>query len=363
MLLGGGGRRVCGGGGLRGVLHGPGQGSAVLQCFAAMRHGAHLLLLLLAVAMLGALGQGQGQGQGSSGGDQETDSSIEAAGVSVNVRGQSGKMTLTIPGADLANPNVVECQMVALRQLDESGNTLGAGGADKQSFNSFATQTFSFSDPLETTYEGLRVSEIEFQSVLGGGSRVNIRTMIFLESGTIAVGDDTFQVTQGAVKFNVELSEWSWCGDQGVSCTNADGVGDAVELDLDMYARGNTPEMKAEGAASSTYELGGGPELVLLSTFSADGGAQWREMPSGYPAVDGSVFTLRFPRWDAGQSVLYDPIIQYSTGQVAQGGDCTPLATDPAQSCEAGTRCDESTNKCVADCEQYGSTECSGSCV
>ena len=367
-----------------------------------MQHIIHLLLLLLLFAVLSVSAQGQGRGQGQDQGQgqgqgqgqeqdagqlaegescdpaateagerceagttcdsstnecvpdspEETEGSIAAAGVRVQVRGQSGKMTLTADGDGGENPTVVECQMVALRQVDESGNTLGAGGSEKQSFNSFATQTFTFSEPFDTTYQGLAVSEIEFESVLARSSNVNIRTMIFKEGGTLEVGDDTFQVTQGAVKFNVELSSWSWCGDDGVSCVNADGVGAAVELDLDMYARGNTPEIKAATAGSSSYTLGGGPELVLLSTFSIDGGTEWVQMPDGFPSVDGSVFTLKFPRWPAGESVLYDPIIQYSeTGQLAEGESCDPATTDADAMCEPGTTCDSSTNECVRDPE------------
>ena len=238
------------------------------------------------------------------------DQSITAAGVTVQVRGQSGKMTLTIPGADPDNPDVVECQMVALRQVDENGVTLGSGGSDKQSFNSFATQSFTFSDPVESTYQGLATSEIEFQSVLAGSSNVNIKTMIFQESGAVQVGEESFNVTQGAVKFNVELSSWSWCDGSG-SCRSDDGVGTAVELDLDMYLRGSTPQSKGNGNGSASFELGGGQELVMLTTYSVDNGVNWVSMPAGYPSTSGSVFTLKFPRWADGGTVLYDPIIQY----------------------------------------------------
>ena len=254
------------------------------------------------------------------------DQSITAAGVTVQVRGQSGKMTLTIPGADPDTPDVVECQMVALRQVDENGVTLGSGGSDKQSFSSFATQTFTFSDPVESTYQGLATSEVEFQSVLAGSSNVNIKTMIFQESGAVQVGEESFNVTQGAVKFNVELSSWSWCDGSG-SCRSEDGVGAAVELDLDMYLRGSTPESKGNGDASASFELGGGQELVMLTTYSVDGGTNWVSMPDGYPSTSGSVFTLKFPRWADGGSVLYDPIIQYN-----DGGSTSPSSPPSEQS-------------------------------
>ena len=73
------------------------------------------------------------------------------------------------------------------------------------------------------------------------------------------LGEESFNVTQGAVKFNVELSSWSWCDNSG-SCRSADGVGAAVELDLDINLRGSTPQSNGNGDASASYELGGGQE-------------------------------------------------------------------------------------------------------
>ena len=41
-----------------------------------------------------------------------------------------------------------------LQELDAEGNVLGAGGNAKHSFNSFATQEFTFGSPSSTTYKG-----------------------------------------------------------------------------------------------------------------------------------------------------------------------------------------------------------------
>eukprot|EP00493_Phyllostaurus_siculus_P026438 UN26783 len=131
----------------------------------------------------------------------------------------------------------VECQMIALRQLDVSGNTLGGGGSQKHSFNSFATQSFTFSEPTIGQYEGLNVSRVTFESILVGSSKVFIDTMIFQQDGEFTVGNDTVRVTVGAVKFNVALSSWSWCGG-AVSCKSSSGDGDSVELDLSIEGVG-----------------------------------------------------------------------------------------------------------------------------
>ena len=239
-------------------------------------------------------------------------------------------MTMTIPGSDPDNPDEVRVQIVALRQLDADGNTLGAGGSAKHSFNSFATQEFTFGAPQAATYQGLSTQEIEFESVLVGNSNLNIKTMIFQEAGNLTVGDDTFAVAPGAIKFNVELGTWSWCGDAGVSCVNADGAGAAVELDIEMYRMGSEPQTKADDADSTTsesYDLGNGQELVLLSTYSDTDGSTWTQMPSGFPSLDGSTFTLKFPRWTSSK-VIYDPIIAY-------GGDDALQLSDSSSSTRA----------------------------
>jgi len=232
--------------------------------------------------------------------------------------------------------------MTALRQLDAAGNTLGGGGSAKHSFNSFATQSFTFGAPISTTYQGLNTTKIDFDSVLVGSSKVRISTYIFMQAGRLTIGRDTLNVKQGTVKFNVELSSWSWCGDAGVVCRAADGTGASVELDIEMKGNGganpqrsSTPytssyssgSYSSSGASSSvlTYNLGGGQVLKMLATFSMDDGSTWTTMPSGYPQLDGSKFTLKFPRWTT-NAVLYDPVVGYAIDGTSPSSP-TPSAT------------------------------------
>lgn len=233
------------------------------------------------------------------------DQEITAAGVSVKVKGQSGKMTLTIPKKEDNSTIDVECQMAALRQLDAEGNTLGGGGSEKHSFNSFATQDFTFGAPTTGKYGGLNVTQVSFKSTLVGSSELRIVTMIFQESGSFNVGSDTVNVTAGAVKFNVELGEWSWCGGS-VECKGASGEGQSVELDISISAEG-LGSLESKSGSSNTFDIGGGNELMMLNTYSTDSGSTWVAMPAGYPKVNGSTFTLKFPKWTS--SLIYDPIV------------------------------------------------------
>merc|ERR1712137_72758 len=126
------------------------------------------------------------------------------------------------------------------------------------------------------------------------------------KDGAFSVGNDTISVRAGAVKFNVVLSSWSWCGG-AVTCKSSSGTGNSVELDLSIESLGRgSPKTTGKNGA---FDLGSGNELLMLNTYSLDGGSSWTEMPTGYPKVDGSKFTLKFPRWSDGASVVYDPVV------------------------------------------------------
>jgi hypothetical protein len=247
------------------------------------------------------------------------DKSIEAAGVTVKVKGQSGKMTLTLPKGN--GTQDVEVTMDALRQLNSAGETLGSGGNQKHSFNSFATQEFTFGAPEETTYKELKVAKVAFESTMVGTSKLKIDTYIFKEDGSFMVGDDNVTVAAGSVKFNVEFSSWSWCGADSVVC-NQDGDGASVELDITV---------KGEGEASGSgknVDLGDA-KLMMLNTYSDDDGSTWKEMPAGYPKMNGNTFTIQIPKFDG--KVIYDPIVtgespdDDKTDSAAAAGALVPL--------------------------------------
>jgi hypothetical protein len=229
------------------------------------------------------------------------DKAVEAAGVKLQVKGQSGKMTITIPASNNTTQDL-EIKMDALRQLDAAGNTLGGGGSEKHSFNSFATQEFTISEPVDEKYKDLSVAKVSFESVLVGSSKLTIDTYIFKQAGNFSVGEDTVSVSEGSVKFNVMLGEWSWCA-AGGSCKAGDGDGASVELDIVAASGSDAPK---KGSDSKTYSIGDAT-MLMLNTYSDDGGSTWKAMPEGYPKMDGSKFTLKFPKWEG--SIIYDPVV------------------------------------------------------
>jgi hypothetical protein len=255
------------------------------------------------------------------------DKELQAGGMWAKVLGQSGKIDLA-PSKDVAgDPNKVRIQIEALRELDSAGKELGNGGNSKHSFNSFATQDFTFGTLEDTTYGGVKCIKLPFTSTLGPGSKVEIQVFMFKENGTIAAGGETFAVTNSTMKFNVKLSDWVWCSGNG-DCKGTDGVGQSVELDISVTSK---EEAKKTAGAGQVYSLGGGAQMRFSSKIQIDGASTWTEMTTA-PALTGSgttsKFTLKFPKFTT--SVLYDPDITYGSTSTSTGGATVAAATGSA---------------------------------
>ena len=109
------------------------------------------------------------------------DKDLQAGGMWAKILGQSGKIDLA-PSSDVSsNPDKVRIQIEALRQLDKDGAELGGGGNSKHSFNSFATQEFTFSPLEDTTFGGVKCIKLPFSCTLGPGSKIEIQVFIFKE--------------------------------------------------------------------------------------------------------------------------------------------------------------------------------------
>ena len=52
-------------------------------------------------------------------------------------------------------PDRVQIEMSMLQELASDGTALGGGGNEKHSFNSFATQSFTFGSPVASTIAGV----------------------------------------------------------------------------------------------------------------------------------------------------------------------------------------------------------------
>ena len=109
------------------------------------------------------------------------------------------------------------------------------------------------------------------------------------------------------VKFNVNLSNWSFCDESTGICANS---GSAAYVDIAMTVTGSAETPEVDENDASIYNLGGGVPFILSNQVIVDGIAD--AMPPGFPRVeqtdaDGTFFVFRFPRFS--ETLVYDPIV------------------------------------------------------
>lgn len=227
--------------------------------------------------------------------------STEKYGTSINVLGQSGKLTLSRGDA------TITITMDAIREVDTAGNIVGKTATPKHSLNSFASQTFAFSDIVDATYQNMTCSAFSFTSQLDVGS-IRVDTYLFSSSGDARTVNETWSIGEGDLKFNIQLDEWNFCA----PC--ADGTAAYVELDIEL--KGQTLKQ-----TNKTLDLGGA--LVQLSEEVVIDDLPTR-MPQGYPkrttVGQKNIYTFRFPVFDT--QAVYDPVVQFSA--VSAGSTLIP---------------------------------------
>lgn len=161
-------------------------------------------------------------------------------------------------------------------------------------------------------------NKVHFSTTIGGKSekigKLDLVTYILKSSGTIGTSTESWDVRANDVKFNIVLSEWSWCG---CKKGQTNQVGAFIDVDVEIKGRGGAPK---QTGGNKTYDMGGTP-LQLSNQILADG--KWVSMPAGYPklTLKGSkaIFTFRFPRFTT--SATYDPIIGMSSTLPATNPD------------------------------------------
>ena len=119
----------------------------------------------------------------------------------VQVRGQSGKITLTQGSESLT------CEVASIGEVDASGNDVGRSGNAKHGVNSLASQTFSFSSVnKDAYYQGIKAVNVNQSSNLEGPSAsMKIMIYLFLEDGNVTFGNESFAVFNGSLKFNIQV--------------------------------------------------------------------------------------------------------------------------------------------------------------
>eukprot|EP00928_Gymnodinium_smaydae_P010842 TRINITY_DN14082_c0_g1_i2.p1 TRINITY_DN14082_c0_g1~~TRINITY_DN14082_c0_g1_i2.p1 ORF type:complete len:626 (+),score=118.28 TRINITY_DN14082_c0_g1_i2:99-1880(+) len=223
----------------------------------------------------------------------------------LHVMGQSGKFT--IYNSLLGKAQGLTVTMDALKELDSDGNAVGATGSLslKHSLNTFATQSFDIKDPVPVKVDGVDASLVAFSSPINSIGKIQVDTYIMEGAGQVGPPGEKWAVSNGDLKWNIKLFDWTWCG-----CKSGAEVGAFVDLDVSVKGP-KTANMKK--GSNKSIDMGDGVSLELSDQVLVDG--NWTSMPAGYPKItvkgSSTIFTFRFPKFVA--SATYDPLVSGMT--------------------------------------------------
>lgn len=246
------------------------------------------------------------------------ESTLSAAQITTKILGRSGKMTIGRGSNPDTDADKVQVTFDEVKEIDSSGNPVGASGAMKHSFNTFASLDFTFSALEDTSFAGITAKRLNFTAdIKSVNATLTVPVYIFTNGGVISIDGENSTVTAGTVKFNIQIEGWQFCGNSGVTCKQGskDEIGDAIEFVITIKGKGTqqrkTTDKRTDG---EEFELGGGSSVLLSRKISVDGG-NYTDMATGYPKLETKggkqSFVFRFPKFTS--SVLYDPQIVLAT--------------------------------------------------
>jgi len=246
----------------------------------------------------------------------------------VDILGQSGKFRVydELKGRDSG----IQVVMDALREVDASGLAVGVSGPTKHSIQSFATQNFTIAKPEVVTLGTVPATLVSFESPISDVGSIKVDTYVLGSSGVVGPPGEQWSVSPGDLKWNVVLSNWTWCG-----CGKGNSVEIGAYVDLDITLQG-LAGIK-EGKDSKHLDLGGNMACELSNQVQVDG--TWVQMPNGFPTVvvKGSQVTLsfRFPRFS--DRAMYDPLLTGISSAETTSSQPTSTATTTVTAVGAGS--------------------------
>lgn len=218
----------------------------------------------------------------------------KSAGTSVEVLGQSGKARIT------RGNNVVTMQVDYLSEVDASGNQVGQVSNPKHTIQSFATQDFTFTPLVQKQFQNITSHEFTFETPVNTIGNMRIVTILVNDEGKIGTETETWDVSPGDVKWNIELTDWTFCS----PCSD----GTAQYIDVGIEIKGTKSEFKR----NQTIDLGDAT-LELSNRVVVDG--QETFMAKGYPKIVTKgvrdLYIFRFPKFAT--KATYDPLLQLSS--------------------------------------------------
>lgn len=167
---------------------------------------------------------------------REKEGKLMGNGVHVQGLGKSGKLRIGRKQSLENDSNAMTIDFDSIQEVDGRGAPVSGQGPRRHRFNTFANQEFNITGPTNVTVYGLQATRIAFESVLSTGGELALQVFIFREEGNVTIDDEVTPVKPGTVKFNILLSNWTFCGESGgVNCRGA--IGRYIDVTLRILGR------------------------------------------------------------------------------------------------------------------------------
>lgn len=215
-----------------------------------------------------------------------------AKGTGLKVLGQSGKVDIT------RNGKVITMEFDSMVEKDTNGDEVGMTGSlsTKHGVKSFATQNFQFSELSTVEYKNVSMETFSFTSSINTIGELKVDIFIVNKNGTIKNGDESFNVVEGDVKWNIVIPRWTF----GAS-------GAYIDLDIEIKDKNGT----TVSGSFEDYNVGDS-QLQMSKNVFRDG--TYKSMPLSFPKLKkiGSkkVFSFRFEKFTS--NMTYDPVFAFT---------------------------------------------------
>ncbi|XP_078362016.1 skeletal aspartic acid-rich protein 1-like [Oculina patagonica] len=270
------------------------------------------------------------------------DVELSGGGVQCKILGQSGKIMIELIGndtkGDFSEPNEdrLTFEVDEIKEIDLQGNVVGKIGPKKHFVNTLASQMFLFSKG-DNLHQGIKVINVNLLAFLfGPQAALHILVFLFLESGNVTFGNESFFVYNGTLKFNIKITDWEFCDAALQNCGKGSLRNETeafIDLTLHVESKGTPKKESMEDRKKSkkkpichnnsscpdVYDMGGGSDVVLNNEILIDG--ESIRMPDGFLkfVTEGykKLFTFRIPKFN--NTVVIDPAV--NLGGSEGGGD------------------------------------------
>ena len=240
--------------------------------------------------------------------------------VTVKVMGHSGKIAITSIKSNSTNTTkeTITINFSSLSEKDINGNEVGKTSSVKHTFNNFAQMDFVLTPVLPIKFQTIDAFYVNLtaNSIVTPESVFIGNIFIFNGTGIINIGGtETAEVSEGTVKFSLDLENWPFCQNMTVCegphcCQKGQTTEIGSFLDFDLEISGSNP---LGNVTQYDYKFGDQTKLILSSMIMVDDG--WKKMHDGYPKLNTqgnkNTFTFRFPTFN--NTARYDPVIQWSS--------------------------------------------------